>query len=309
MARAGSRSDAIGKLVPALGWLLNRWRHPALHCGVMVELPAPDRIMAGRDVRIGALTRIYLGSAAHLTLGHGVGLGRDVHIQSEDGHIRIGEASGINDHARLYGTVSIGRYCAVGPNLMVASNTHVYASPEPWGLIVEQELAHPLPEAEVRIGDDVWIGINVVILPGVTIGRGAVIGANSVVTKDVPPYTMAAGTPARSVRQRLAFVPPGGVEADNAKDAPYFYSGFAHRRQDGAKGYPFDRDFVLALAGAGSVLELEVDAPTGTRFALGAFEARADNGRVRLALEAVRGPFFPISATAEGWLKAARLTD
>jgi acetyltransferase-like isoleucine patch superfamily enzyme len=307
MARAGSRLDGLGKLVPAFGWLLNRWRHPSLHCGIMVELPAPDRIMAGRDVRIGALTRIYLGTNAHLTLGHGVGLGRDVHIQSEHGHIRIGEASGINDHARLYGTVSIGRYAAVGPNLMVASSTHVYASPEPWRLIGEQELAHPGPEAEVRIGDDVWIGINVVIMPGVTIGRGAVIGANSVVTKDVPPYTVAAGAPARIVRLRLAFLPPQKAEAAEAKDAPYFYSGFAHRRLDSAKGYPFDRDFVVCLAGAGSALELEVHAPEGTRFALGAAEARVENGRVRLATEATKGTFLAISATAEGWLSSARL--
>ncbi len=309
VTRAGSRSDALGKLVPAFGWLLNRWRHPALHCGMMVELPTPERILAGRDVRIGALTRIYLGAAAHLTLGHGVGLGRDVHIQSEDGHIRIGEASGINDHARLYGTVSIGRYCAVGPNLMVASGTHVYASPEPWRLIVEQEVAHPKANAAVCIGDDVWIGINVVILPGVTVGRGAVIGANSVVTRDVMPYTVVAGAPARALRQRLAFVPPPMIEAAQAPDAPYFYSGFAHRRQDGAKGHPFDRDFVVALGGGGTILELEVSTPAGTRFALGASEAQAEEGRVRLAVNAVRGPFLAISATAEGWLKSARLTD
>jgi acetyltransferase-like isoleucine patch superfamily enzyme len=309
MARSGSRMDALGKLIPALGWALNRLRHPSLHCGVMVELPPPDRILAGRDVRIGALTRIYLGASAHLTLGHGVGLGRDVHIQSEDGHIRIGEASGINDHARIYGSVSIGRYCAVGPNLMVASNTHVYASPEPWRLIGEQEVAHPLPEAEVRIGDDVWIGINVVIMPGITIGRGAVIGANSVVTKDVPPYAVAAGAPARVVRQRLVFMPPQMIEAAEAADAPYFYSGFAHRRLDTAKGYPFDRDFMLALAGPGSVLELVVNAPESTRFALGAVEAQVVDGRVRLAVDNIKGPFLAVSATTEGWIKAARLTD
>jgi acetyltransferase-like isoleucine patch superfamily enzyme len=301
--------DGLGKLVPSLGWLLNRWRHPALHCGVLVELPAPDHILAGKDVRIGALTRIYLGEAARLTLGNDVGLGRDVHIQSENGQIRIGEASGINDHARIYGTVSIGRYCAVGPNLLVASNTHVYASPEPWRLIVEQELAHPPAQAEVHIGDDVWIGINVVIMPGVTIGRGAVIGANSVVTKDVAPYTVAAGAPARMIRERLAFMPPTAIEAVQAQDAPYFYSGFAHRRHTTAKGYPFDRDFVLALKGAGSFLELVVTAPEGTRFALGASEARVEDGRVRLATDTIKGPFHAISATAEGWLKAARLTD
>jgi maltose O-acetyltransferase len=55
----------------------------------------------------------------------------------------------------------------------------------------------------VTISDDVWIGMRVIILPGVTIGRGAIIGAGAVVTKDVPPYCVAVGNPARVVRNRL----------------------------------------------------------------------------------------------------------
>ena len=57
--------------------------------------------------------------------------------------------------------------------------------------------------AEARrivIGDNVWVGFDAVIFPGVTIGEGAVVGAKSVVTSDVPPYTVVAGNPARSVR-------------------------------------------------------------------------------------------------------------
>jgi acetyltransferase-like isoleucine patch superfamily enzyme len=57
-------------------------------------------------------------------------------------------------------------------------------------------------KASIAIEDDVWIGANAVILPGVTIGRGAVIGAGSVVTKDVAPYTICAGNPARVMRAR-----------------------------------------------------------------------------------------------------------
>jgi acetyltransferase-like isoleucine patch superfamily enzyme len=58
-----------------------------------------------------------------------------------------------------------------------------------------------LREEPVTIEDDVWIGCNVVVLKGVTIGRGAVIGAGSVVTQDVPPYSLAAGNPAKVVRE------------------------------------------------------------------------------------------------------------
>jgi maltose O-acetyltransferase len=53
----------------------------------------------------------------------------------------------------------------------------------------------------VRIGDDVWIGGHATILPGVTIGDGAVVAAGAVVTKDVPPYTVVAGVPARVVKK------------------------------------------------------------------------------------------------------------
>lgn len=59
-----------------------------------------------------------------------------------------------------------------------------------------------MPEVTTYVGNDVWIGCNVVILPGVTIGDGAIVAAGSIVTKDVPPYAIVAGTPARVLRYR-----------------------------------------------------------------------------------------------------------
>lgn len=56
--------------------------------------------------------------------------------------------------------------------------------------------------APVRIGTDVWIGARVIILPGVTIGNGAIIGANSVVSKDIPPNTIVGGVPAKFIKER-----------------------------------------------------------------------------------------------------------
>lgn len=56
----------------------------------------------------------------------------------------------------------------------------------------------------IRIGNDVWIGAHTVVMPGVTIGDGAIVGAGSVVTHDVPPYTIVSGTPARTMRQRFS---------------------------------------------------------------------------------------------------------
>jgi len=62
---------------------------------------------------------------------------------------------------------------------------------------------HPMTKGDVIIGNDVWIGANAVILSGVTVGDGSVIGTNAVVAKDVPPYAIVAGNPARVVRKRF----------------------------------------------------------------------------------------------------------
>ncbi len=59
------------------------------------------------------------------------------------------------------------------------------------------------PAGDTRIGNDVWIGMEALIMPGVTIGDGAIIAARSLVNQDVPPYAMVAGTPARVVRMRF----------------------------------------------------------------------------------------------------------
>jgi serine acetyltransferase len=62
----------------------------------------------------------------------------------------------------------------------------------------------PVSRGDVVIGSDVWISSNVIVLSGVTIGHGAVIASGSVVTRDIPPYTVAAGVPARALRHRFS---------------------------------------------------------------------------------------------------------
>ena len=93
-------------------------------------------------------------------------------------------------------TISIGRQVLIAPNcIIVDSDFHAHWPPEARATEPGMEGDRP-----VTIGDYAWIGLNCIILKGVAIGEGAIIGAGSVVTKDVPPHSLAVGSPARIVR-------------------------------------------------------------------------------------------------------------
>lgn len=113
--------------------------------------------------------------------------------------IRIGERSSIGVRAEILGPTTIGRDVMMGPEVVVLTNQHETSRIDV--PMIEQGLSQQLP---VTIGDDVWIGYRVILQPGVTIGRGAIIGAGAVVTRDVPPYAVVAGVPARVLRFRNA---------------------------------------------------------------------------------------------------------
>ena len=110
-------------------------------------------------------------------------------------NIQVGENFFANYHFTVLDCAAV----TIGDNVQIAPNVSIYAA------------GHPLhPDSRnsgyeygipVTIGDNVWIGGNVVICPGVTIGDCAVIGAGSVVTRDVPPWTIAAGNPCRVIRE------------------------------------------------------------------------------------------------------------
>lgn len=89
--------------------------------------------------------------------------------------------------------VEIGKECMFAPNVCLYSATH---STDP----VERIESGTELAKGIKIGDRVWLGGNSIILPGVTVGEGSTVGAGSVVTKDVPPYTVVAGNPARIIK-------------------------------------------------------------------------------------------------------------
>ncbi|MFG6178489.1 sugar O-acetyltransferase [Halomonas sp. THAF12] len=108
-------------------------------------------------------------------------------------NIRLGDGFYANHHLTILDpcAVTIGRRVMFGPHVLLSTATH------PLEARARRETEHAAP---IGIGDDVWLGGNVSVMPGVTIGDRAVIGAGSVVTRDVPADVVAVGNPCRVVR-------------------------------------------------------------------------------------------------------------
>jgi acetyltransferase-like isoleucine patch superfamily enzyme len=118
--------------------------------------------------------------------------------------VRIGEGTFLNLGVMIaaHELVEIGAHCMLANGCFVSDGAHRFddaTKPVPWQGFTTK--------GPTRIGDNVWCGANVVVTSGVTIGERAVIGANSVVTQDVPPRTIAAGVPARVIRA-IDYPPP-----------------------------------------------------------------------------------------------------
>ncbi len=106
----------------------------------------------------------------------------------------------------ICGTLKIGSFCSIssGVNILLGGeHTSDWITTYPFcELFPEYDRPRNVTKGDVNIGNDVWIGMNVLILSGVTIGDGAIVGAGAVVTKDVEPYSVVAGIPAREIKKR-----------------------------------------------------------------------------------------------------------
>jgi acetyltransferase-like isoleucine patch superfamily enzyme len=175
----GPRSAAITEHLRLLRFIFwfHRFERFGTHCAI------------GKGVRIWGAVRIFIGSYCALF---------DDVIISGVGTLRIGDGSSIGHNTVIVCRESID----IGDNVMIAAYCYVLDVDHEF-----DEINVPIPKQGLRIkpviiGNDVWVGAHTIILRGVKIGEGAVIGANSVITRDVPPYAIVAGNPARIVKWR-----------------------------------------------------------------------------------------------------------
>lgn len=156
-------------------------------------------------------------------IGHRVELEGNNHIsvRCKIGNVKMGRFSYIAEECKMYG-VEIGRYTSIGPRFLNVAGQHptskfistcpvFYAPSNVLGIqyvknskfeefrFVDQE-----KRFHVSIGNDVWIGDSVKVMEGVTIGDGAVVASGAIVTRDVPPYAVVAGVPAKVIKYRFS---------------------------------------------------------------------------------------------------------
>jgi maltose O-acetyltransferase len=111
--------------------------------------------------------------------------------------IEIGDDSSLGINCMVPFNLKVGKDVMMGPYVVIIGENHQSSK-----LDMPMRLQGYKKYPPVRIEDDVWIGTRAIILPGITVGKGAIIGAGAVVTKDVPPYAICAGNPARIIKFR-----------------------------------------------------------------------------------------------------------
>jgi acetyltransferase-like isoleucine patch superfamily enzyme len=150
-----------------------------------------------KDFKFGSFIHPFASIGNHnlLSIGRNVYINHNVTVWGNI--ITIGDNTQINPNTVLYGNIEIGKNVMIAPNCMIAGGNHNFS-----------DTTTPIRfqgdnSKGIVIEDDVWIGANCVILDGVTIKKGSVIGAASVVTKDIDEYSIVIGNPAKTIKKRI----------------------------------------------------------------------------------------------------------
>ena len=156
------------------------------------------------------------------------------------GKIKIGYATTLGYRNLLGGTISIGKYCQLGVDVALHATNHPisYMTTYINKNLFDGELKSLKQENVIAIGHDVWLGHGVIIVGNVTVGNGAIIAAGSVITKDVEPYAIVAGVPAKEIRKRFSDTIIQEIETlqwwdkseqELEKIKPLFFKDFSNR--------------------------------------------------------------------------------
>lgn len=177
----------------------------------LINISPIDVHISGSDLNIsrncGFSGDILLGSGTMIERNCGlygeIKTGPHVCIREDtrlNGSIKVGRRSRLQKNVDVTGNVSFGKYSAVGRRSTFISRNHPTTRPSIQfnfnREVIDKPLSH-ISKGPIKIGSDVWIGAEAMVLSGVNIGDGAVIGGGSVVANDVPPYAIAVGSPAK----------------------------------------------------------------------------------------------------------------
>lgn len=177
----GSETESGSKLLGALKSVLDVRVY--LHAFKLLHYYAYSHVRERREMTIGAGS----GFAPNVSIRNGcrIQIGNNCHI-GERSYLWAGSSSG---------RIIIGNYVSIAPEVFITASDYQFVR----GKRFREQ---PRRELDVVVGDDVWLGAKVIVTAGVTIGEGCIVGAGAVVTRSIPPGSVAVGVPARVVAER-----------------------------------------------------------------------------------------------------------
>lgn len=180
----------INKILIVIHYFSSQWRK------LKFFLIANIKFAGKNNIESGVICETNYGG--HILIGVGSELGYSTILKTYGGFIEIGSNCSINPFTIIYGHggVKIGDNVLIAAHCTIISSNHNFKSK----LLTITEQGETAKG--ILIGDDVWIAAGCQILDGITIGKGAIIAAGAVVTKDVLPYTVCGGIPARFIKNR-----------------------------------------------------------------------------------------------------------
>ena len=180
---------------------LTPWKVACLGLYYLVARKLPDvpfpGAWLGQTLRRVLAQQIFEKCGPHVRINRGANFGTGARIQ-------LGENSSISVDCWVASDTVIGDDVMMAPQVTILSNSHNFSRTD-----ISMRAQGAPPPRPVRIGNDVWIGTRVIILPGVRVGNHCILGAGAVVTKDVPDWAVVGGNPARIIRYRVP-QPNGG---------------------------------------------------------------------------------------------------